>query len=351
MDTTFRILRRTDKRSGMYRAYRREWDRRGEQLDECDAPLHLDIETTATCDLKCGSNLKNPDGFCQIWTHEHLRKEGFKNNKFKPGMIAPEDFYKLIHDASNNNVQSVKLNYRGEPSLHPNIAEFVRKAAFEGFIDIMMNTNGNGGARRDPEIFRRIVKAGITNLMFSVDACTQEVYTKQRVQGNWNILLNSVRSAVLARDMGLCADDCRIRVSAVRTRLNKDQIDSGQFEEFWLDKIGADWASISECYFPAGLQHDWQAATWAQMFPSEFQCADPFRRMVVTWDLEATLPCCQGFTKGVNGGEVYSRSIVDAWNSPEFIELRSKHRHHTWDYVRMCNACPLTKKIVKEEAQ
>ncbi|MHA1962929.1 MAG: radical SAM/SPASM domain-containing protein, partial [Candidatus Thorarchaeota archaeon] len=264
------------------------------------------------------------------------------------GMMAPEDYYKVIHDAVDHGVQSVKLNYRGEPTLHPHIDEFVHKAAFEGFIDIMMNTNGNGGARKNPEIFATIVKNGITNLMFSVDACSSSIYTKQRVNGEWLLLLNSVRSAVLARDMGLGHPDCRIRVSAVRTKWNADQIDSGDFEKFWVDDIGVDWVSISECYFPAGVQHDWRAASWAQMFPSEFQCADPFRRMVVTWDLESTLPCCQGYTKAINGGEVRTRSIADAWNSPEFNELRSKHRNHTWDYVPMCNDCPLTKKIVED---
>lgn len=348
MDSTFRVLKDAGTRSAMYQAYRREWDRRGNELDEEDAPLHLDIETTAVCDLRCGSTLKDPEGFCQIHTHEHLRKEGFKNNRYKPGMISPEDYYKLIHDAIANNVQSVKLNFRGEPTLHPYIEEFVLKAAFEGFIDIMMNTNGNGGARKDPELFAKLVKNGITNLMFSADACTEEVYTHQRIQGKWDLLLNSVRSAVLARDMGFGSPDCRIRVSAVRTKHNAAQINSGQFEEFWVDKIGVDWASVSECYFPAGVQHDWRAAEWEPLDPMDFQCADPFRRMVVTWDLEATLPCCQGFTKQVNGGDIINRSIVVAWKSPEFEDLRTAHRNYKWDKIPMCAKCPLTKRVVEK---
>jgi hypothetical protein len=347
MDNTFRILKKDDKRSGTYQAYRKEWDRRGTELDECNAPLHLDIETTAVCDLKCGSNLKNPDGFCQIWTHKHIRKEGFKNHIYKPGMLSPDDYYRVLYEAVQSSVESVKLNFRGEPSLHPYIVEFTQKAAFEGFIDIMMNTNGNGGARKNPEIFSEIVKAGITNLMFSVDACSRNVYTQQRVNGDWNTLLNSVRSAVLARYMGLGNPDCRVRVSAVRTKLNASQIDSGEFEEFWIDKIGVDWASISECYFPGGVKHDWQACMWAQMFPSEFQCADPFRRMVVTWDLESTLPCCQGYTKQFDGGSLISKTIGEAWNSPRFQDLRAAHRERTWDTTPMCVDCPLTKKVVK----
>ena len=70
--------------------------------------------------------------------------------------------------------------------------------------------------------------------------------------GKWEILLNSVRSAVNARAEGKGAPDCRIRASVVRTHLNADAVDSGRMEEFWKDKMGVDWMSISECYFPAG---------------------------------------------------------------------------------------------------
>ena len=124
----------------------------------------------------------------------------------------------------------------------------------------MMNTNGNGGARKKPELFAQIVEAGITDLMFSVDACDPETYHRQRVGGSWEILLNSVRSAVRARAEGKGAPDCRIRASVVRTHLNAEAVDSGRMEEFWKGKMGVDWMSISECYFPAGTQHHWKAA-------------------------------------------------------------------------------------------
>src|SRR5205809_914693 len=83
--------------------------------------------------------------------------------------------------------------------------------------DIMMNTNGNGGARKNPELFAQLVEAGITDLMFSVDACDPDSYHRQRVGGKWEILLHSVRSATKARAEGKGAEDCRIRASVVRT--------------------------------------------------------------------------------------------------------------------------------------
>lgn len=346
-DNTFKTLVKDKPRSPEYQAYRKEWDRCGEQLHATQAPVHLDIETSAICDLRCGGD----NSFCQIWTHEHLRTEGFKDKRgpgiYTPGLMSPHLYFLLLDEAAEVGVKSLKLNYRGEPSMHPEIVNFVEEARDYNFVDIMMNTNGNGGARKNPDLFIQLVNAGITNLMFSADACTEDVYTKQRVGGDWKTLLYSVDSAVRARDyVASASDDCHIRVSAVRTKENRHQIDSGDFEKFWLDR-GVDWVSVSECYFPAGVYHPWAVVDWIQMDNAEFQCADPFRRMVVTWNGKHTFPCCQGFPGAVDGGDVSDGHILRAWHSEAFNTLRKHHIARTWDQVPMCRSCPLTKKEKK----
>jgi hypothetical protein len=125
-------------------------------------------------------------------------------------------------------------------------------------------------------------------------------------------------------------------------------------EEFWRAKLGVDWMSISECYFPAGIQHHWKAAEWRQLDAAEFQCPDPFRRMVVTWDGRHTMPCCQGFTLEIDGGPVVRvpgypllKSVGEAWRSQNFERLREAHRRRTWDDPAsgepICRSCAVTK--------
>ena len=354
-DPTFRVLGDLPSRSRRYQAYRQEWDRREVECDASDHPVHVDLESVATCDLRCGSSEDDPQGFCQIWTHEHIRKQGLEEYTFQRGFMDPILYGRLIQQCADLGVSSIKLNYRGEPSLHPMIVAFVREAAALGFPDIMMNTNGNGLARKQPDLFARIVAAGITDLMFSVDACDPETYERQRVGGNWEVLLGSVRSAVEARARGQGAPDCRIRASVVRTRLNAADVDSGRMEEFWKGELGVDWMSISECYFPAGAEHHWKAAEWRQLAASEFQCSDPFRRMVVTWDGRHTMPCCQGFTLEIDGGPVVPnlhgptlRSLREVWLSPNFERLRAAQRQRTWDRPGsegepICRNCAVTK--------
>jgi hypothetical protein len=361
-DPTFRVLGGEPPRSERYQAYRREWDRREADQDPSDHPVHVDLESVAVCDLRCGSSEEDPQGFCQIWTHEHVRTQGFDEHTYQRGYMDPVLYGRMIQQCADLGVSSVKLNYRGEPSLHPRIVSFVREAAALRFPDIMMNTNGNGLARKQPELFARIVEAGITDLMFSVDACDPETYVRQRVGGEWPVLLNSVRSAVRARSEGKGAPDCRIRASVVRTHLNAADVDGGRMEEFWKGKMGVDWMSVSECYFPAGTEHHWKAAHWRQMSAAEFQCPDPFRRMVVTWDGRHTMPCCQGFTLEIDGGPVVPvpgyplvKSLREAWASPNFERLRRAHRARTWDDAAageaICRSCAVTKVPTRLESR
>jgi len=353
-DPTFRLIGDAPSRSERYAAYRREWERREQEWDASDHPVHVDLEATAVCDLRCGSSEDDPKGFCQIWTHEHVRTLGFSDHTYMRGYMDPVLYGRLIQQCADVDVSSIKLNYRGEATLHPEIVRFVRVAADLGFPDIMLNTNGNGGARRDPDLFAKLIEAGITDLMFSVDACEPESYHRQRVGADWETLLYSVRSAVQARRDGKGAPDCRIRASVVRTHLNARDVDSGRMEEFWKDEMGVDWMSISECYFPAGQEHHWKAATWQQMDAQEFQCSDPFRRMVVTWDGRHTMPCCQGFTLEIDGGPVVPgagaspRHLREVWLSPHFRRLRDSHVNRTWDREQggeaICRACAVTKR-------
>src|SRR5207247_10353086 len=121
---------------------------------------------------------------------------------YQRGYMDPVLYGRLVQQCADAGVSSIKLNYRGEPSMHPRIVSFVREAAGLGFPDIMMNTNGNGGARKNPELFAQLVEAGSTDLMFSVDAGDPDSYRPQRVGGQWEILPHSVRLTTQARAAG-----------------------------------------------------------------------------------------------------------------------------------------------------
>ena len=91
------------------------------------------------------------------------------------------------------------------------------------------------------------------------------------------------------------------------------------------------------------------------MTAAEFQCPDPFRRMVVTWDGRHTMPCCQGFTLEIDGGPVVPvpgyplmKSLQEAWAERELrAAARGAPRAHLgrpgFAGEPICQSCAVTK--------
>src|SRR6185503_14063060 len=111
-DPTFRVLGGLPTRSERYEAYRKEWDRREAEGDASDHPVHVDLESVAVCDLRGGSSEEDPQGFCQIWTHEHIRTHGFDEPPYQRVYVHPVLYGRLIQQYADIGVSSIKVNYR-----------------------------------------------------------------------------------------------------------------------------------------------------------------------------------------------------------------------------------------------
>ena len=85
-------------------------------------PLCIDIEVASICDLAC------PHCYRQfIATPDKI--------------ISKELAFKLIDQASELKVPSMKFNWRGEPLLNPNLPEIIDYAKKKGVLETIINTN------------------------------------------------------------------------------------------------------------------------------------------------------------------------------------------------------------------
>jgi len=122
-------------------------------------PLCVDIEVAACCDLVCP--------FCYrqaIATPDKL--------------MSTRLFYRLIDQCAELGVPSIKLNWRGEPLLHPRLPEFIDYAKRAGIFEVIINTNAVALTRQTSEA---IVAAGLDLLIYSFDGGSKETYEKMRV--------------------------------------------------------------------------------------------------------------------------------------------------------------------------
>lgn len=121
-------------------------------------PLCVDIETAAVCDLACP--------FCYrqwIATPDKQMEE--------------ELYYRIIDQCAELGVPSVKLNWRGEPLLHPKLPEFIDYAKRKGILETIINTDATTLTERKSQ---ELIEAGLDLLIFSFDGGTKGTYEKMR---------------------------------------------------------------------------------------------------------------------------------------------------------------------------
>lgn len=121
-------------------------------------PLSIDIETAAICDLAC----------------PHCSREYIVT----PDKIMSFSIYKkLVDEAANLGVPSIKLNWRGEPLLNPKLHEFVIYAKQKGIMEVSINTNAVTLSEKKS---RELIEAGLDVIIFSFDGGTKKTYEKMR---------------------------------------------------------------------------------------------------------------------------------------------------------------------------
>lgn len=152
-----------------FRAYRRAWRGNPKQAIEQKlgkeffdktgfSPLCLDIETAAYCDLACP--------FC------------FRQTIATPDkLIAHELYYRLIDQAAELQIPSIKLNWRGEPLLHPQLPEFIDYAKKKGILEVIINTNAT---TLNDKKARQLIEAGLDLLIYSFDGGSKTTYERMR---------------------------------------------------------------------------------------------------------------------------------------------------------------------------
>lgn len=153
-----------------YVAYRRGWRAIPEEAlhrglhdsfyaEMGEPPQCIDIETASVCDLAC------PHCFRQyIVTPDKLISENL--------------FRRVVDQAIALGVPSIKLNWRGEPMLHPRLPQMVAYAKEKGILETMINTNA---VTLNEDKARALIDAGLDMMIYSFDGGTAETYNKMRV--------------------------------------------------------------------------------------------------------------------------------------------------------------------------
>ena len=175
-------------------------------------PLYLILEPVSSCNLRCP--------FCmQV-------DEKFTSNNDMMGKMELELFKKIIDEAHKSGTQAITLTGRGEPTLNPHIGEMLEYCSGK-FIEIKMNTNAT---MLNEKLCHKILKSGLTDLVFSVDSYFKEEFESLRVNANFEKVVNNIKKFKEIRDEFYPDSNCVTRASGVQV---SEKQNMKKFEEFW----------------------------------------------------------------------------------------------------------------------
>jgi radical SAM protein with 4Fe4S-binding SPASM domain len=297
--------------------YRRQWEARPETFTPGSFPLHLDIEASCLCNLRCT--------FCAT-NFEPIGGKGF---------MSMDTFRKAIDEGAKSGLCAIKLNSggRGEPLLNSSAAEMVKYAKQKGIMDVYFNTNA---MLLTEDIARRLIDAGLDRISVSFEGTTADVYEKYRRGASYETVMKNIKGLIrLKKEMG--RERPFVRVQTVALPELKPHLD--EYREFWgriVDEVAfIDFKDYG--HLKHGLDYQWA-------------CPYLWQRMMIRWD--GTISLCQfDYTSFFDFGNVNSGTTIrQAWDSELMRSIRKLHEHGKSGEMKLCNGCAFrTTEIMKQQ--
>ncbi len=272
-------------------------------------PIHLDIEVSSFCQLNCRMcpyrKMTRAHGFMEISLAE-----------------------KIFIEAAGQ-VQDVYLHHMGEPLLHTQFEEFV-KLAKQANCAVSASTNA---ILLTPARTESLIKAGLDNLVISLDAFTKETYLLLRGDYFEQVMGNVLHALQIAKDYG---KKDFLDIQLIQTKDNEQEV--SQFKQYYDDLFsdsGAGKVIIKPMVTWAGnIPKEWRVS----LEYSDFVCTMLNYSMTIEWDGDVVV-CCHDYDKFTKMGNVKDSSIQEIWDGVGYDKLRTAHKSKDFPALGYCRGC------------
>jgi hypothetical protein len=257
-------------------------------------PYRVWIEPTNKCNLAC-----------VMCPNRDLPESGLGFMDF--------DFYKSLIDQLIGKVHDVNLHHRGEPTLHPRIADMIRYANEHG-VKVKLHTNATA---LTPDLSRALIESGLRLISFSFDGYEAEAYEKIRVRAKFDRTLKNIHR-FLELKKSLRADKLRTVMEIME--LADVPVDPAVKQRFISDlkNRGLNRLIVKK-------PHNWAGSVGLETCETaDFSpCTFPWHALVVLWDGRVG-SCPHDFFAEVIYGDSRIEPVLSHFNSPRIQKLRSQ---------------------------
>ncbi len=270
-------------------------------------PAFLYVEPSAVCTLACP--------FCPC---------GSGKRKLRNNFMELEK-YKMVIDKTYPQVIAVGLFMFGEPLLNRQIVPMVEYSTSKGVLT-SIHTNMSV---MDAALAEGLVKAGLFNLVLSVDGCSQSAYEKYRVGGDINRVFKNIEILINARKR-LKRNNPLITWQYLVNKHNEGEL--GMARET-AKRLGVDFFAEHLLQIPPDREI---IKTWApgadgyslydrQTFKEKQRppyCNALWETLRIDCQGDVYFCCFSADTPAHNYGNIFTGSLKDLWNTPAIVSAR-----------------------------
>lgn len=300
-----------------YKEYRRKWEENPKKQIVGEFPLHVDLEATRKCNLRCPMCIRT----IKLERGETVEERDMDFKLFK----------KVVDEGSENGLYSIKLNYLGEPLMNKNLPKMVEYAKKRGILEVMFNTNGT---LLTEKISRKLIDAGLDRMLLSFDSPIKERYESIRVGAKFDQVIDNFRTLIKLRDEAGLRKPV-LRVNMVKMRENVAEVP--KLLELW--KPIADLIATQDYINPQWKDRLGRQVIELEIHPN-FVCPQIYQRLIVNYNGKIGM-CCFDFEAEMGLGNAWDQKIKDVWLGERMQEIRRLHNEGKWQEIPPCARCTM----------
>lgn len=303
-----------DQYGDRYRKYREDYAAAGHFKYVPDFPLYLMLEQTFKCNLICKSCIHG------------MPAERDKYVVDNP-IMSLKLLNKILNEAHEYQCPSISFHSNDEPLLVSDLADRITLAKDHGFMDIILTTNGTLLSK---QLLSDIIDAGVTRILFSLDAATRQTYLLNRGCDKFDDVISNLRMVhEFKKDHKLAIPVTR--VSFVISKHNEHEKDL--FIDTFRDLV--DYIDIQ----PLSTYYDFNTDLVSSKSKkvTDFRCNETWRKLIVRPNGDV-LPCCSFYGYDIILGNCNSDSLWSIFNSETMTKFREECA--TGSFKRdICKSC------------
>ncbi len=273
-------------------------------------PHNMLMEITNACNHRCA--------FC-----------GYDQMRRNHGMADQSLMFRILEEAYRLGTREVGFYMIGEPLLNPKLEEYIQKAADLGYTYIYLTSNG---VLATPEMLKRMGKAGLNSIKFSINAASAETYARIHGKNDFETVRQNIEAASELREKGEI--DYSLFISFIECEWNKNE--TKLFHEIFEDKV--DKIYVFECINMGGNYRAEELLRKGLVQSVKcgvtVPCEMVFNRLHVTCEgyLDA---CCVDMNNTMAIADLRKMGLKEAWESEIYQNLRQQHLNRKFEK----NAC------------